>query len=43
MTWADFEREFFEEFFHMWVTNRHYDEFTEFHQGNLLDPMVVLM
>ena len=35
MTWADFEKEFFEEFFHMRVTNRHYDEFTEFRQGNL--------
>ena len=35
MTWADFEREFFEDFFHMRVTNRHYDEFTEFRQGNL--------
>ncbi|XP_074570599.1 uncharacterized protein LOC141827277 [Curcuma longa] len=35
MKWKDFEEEFFEEFFHMRVTNRHYDEFTEFRQGEL--------
>ncbi|XP_074592496.1 uncharacterized protein LOC141848370 [Curcuma longa] len=35
MTWADFEKEFYEEFFHTRVTNRHYDEFTEFRQGSL--------
>ena len=35
MTWSDFETEFFEEFFHMRVTNKHYDKFMEFRQGNL--------
>ena len=35
MKWADFEAEFFEEFFHMRVTNKHYDDFTEFRQGDL--------
>ncbi|XP_074565164.1 uncharacterized protein At2g33490-like [Curcuma longa] len=35
MKWTDFESEFFEEFFHMRVTNKHYDEFTEFRQGDL--------
>ena len=35
MTWKDFEAEFFEEFFHMRVTNRHFDEFTEFRQRDL--------
>lgn len=35
MSWADFETEFFEEFFHTRVTSRHYDEFTEFRQGDL--------
>ncbi|KAK6124728.1 hypothetical protein DH2020_041529 [Rehmannia glutinosa] len=35
MTWVDFENEFLEEFFHLKVTNRHYDEFTEFRQGDL--------
>ncbi|XP_074560800.1 uncharacterized protein LOC141816986 [Curcuma longa] len=35
MKWSDFESEFLEEFFHMRVTNKHYDEFTEFRQGDL--------
>ena len=35
MRWTDFETEFLEEFFHMRVTNKHYDEFTEFRQGAL--------
>ena len=35
MNWTDFETEFFEEFFHTHLTNRHYDEFTEFRQGDL--------
>ena len=35
MTWSNFKIEFFEEFFHMRVTNKHYDEFTEFRQGDL--------
>ena len=35
MRWTDFEAEFFEEFFHMHVTNKHYNEFIEFQQGDL--------
>ncbi|XP_074562799.1 uncharacterized protein LOC141819378 [Curcuma longa] len=35
MKWSDFEAEFLDEFFHMRVTTKHYDEFTEFRQGDL--------
>ena len=35
MRWADFEAEFYEEFFRQWITNKHYEEFIEFRQGDL--------
>ena len=35
MTWEDFVQEFNEQYFNMSVTREHYDEFNNFHQGNL--------
>ena len=35
MTWEDFIQEFNEQYFNMSVTRVYYDEFNNFHQGNL--------
>ena len=35
MSWVDFEIEFYEEFFHQRITNKHYEEFIEFRPGDL--------
>ena len=35
MTWEDFIQEFNEQYFDLSVTKEHYDEFNNFHQGNL--------
>ena len=35
MRWIDFETEFYDEFFRQRITNKHYEEFMEFRQGDL--------